>query len=65
MTPYINLAVEAEADFIVSRDNDLLDLMTDFSVEAKEFRQKFRTLKIVEPIEFLQIVRERQLSLKS
>lgn len=26
---YINLAVEVRADYLVSRDNDLLDLMTD------------------------------------
>lgn len=62
--PYINLAVEVEADYIVSRDNDLLDLMTDFTDEAKEFRQRFRPLKIVEPIKFLQIVREKDLHLK-
>lgn len=62
---YINLAAEAKADFIVSRDRDLLDLMTDYTAEAKEFRQRFRFLKIVAPIEFLQIVREKDLSLKS
>ena len=62
---YINLAVEARAHYIVSRDNDLLDLMTGFSADAKEFRQKFRFLKIVEPIEFLRIVAEKDLPLKS
>ena len=46
---YINLAVEAKADYIVSRDHDLLDLMSDFTDEAKEFRQRFRPLKMVEP----------------
>ena len=61
--PYINLAVETEADFIVSRDKDLLDLMTDYTDEAKEFRQRFRPLKIVAPTEFLQIIRESDLSL--
>ena len=55
--PYINLAIEAEADYIVSRDRDLLDLMTDWTDEAKEFRQRFRPLKVVEPLEFLQIIR--------
>ncbi len=54
---YVNLAVKTKADYIVSRDNDLLDLMTDFTDEAKEFRQKFRPLKVVEPIEFLQIIK--------
>jgi putative PIN family toxin of toxin-antitoxin system len=58
--PYINLAVEAQADYIVSRDNDLLDLMTDSADEAKEFRQRFRPLKVIEPIEFLQIIREQK-----
>jgi predicted nucleic acid-binding protein len=60
----IDLAVETEADYIVSRDKDLLDLMINFSVEAKEFRQRFRPLKIVQPIEFLRIVQEEDLSLK-
>ena len=60
---YINLAIEAQADYIVSRDNDLLDLMTDISVVGKEFRQKSRPLKIVEPIEFLKILVEQELPL--
>ncbi len=61
--PYVNLAIEAKADYLVSRDNDLLDLMTDYTVEAKEFRQRFRPLKVIEPIEFLRIIREKELSL--
>lgn len=56
--PYINLAVEAEADYLVSRDNDLLDLMTDYTLEAKEFRQRFRPLRTIEPLEFLEEVRK-------
>ncbi|HSK70130.1 MAG TPA: putative toxin-antitoxin system toxin component, PIN family [Pyrinomonadaceae bacterium] len=55
---YINLAVEAKADYIVSRDNDLLDLMTGTDIESKEFRQRFRPLKIIEPLEFLKIIQE-------
>ncbi len=61
---YINLAIEAQSHYIVSRDKDLLDLMTDISIEAKEFRQKSRPLKIVEPIEFLQILEKKDLPLK-
>jgi uncharacterized protein len=53
---YINLAVEAEADYLVSRDKDLLDLMTGYTDECKEFRQRFRPLKIIDPLEFLKIV---------
>jgi putative PIN family toxin of toxin-antitoxin system len=55
---YINLAVEAEALYLVSRDNDLLDLMIGYDDISKEFRQKFRPLKIVQPLEFLKIVEE-------
>jgi putative PIN family toxin of toxin-antitoxin system len=57
---YINLAAFAKADYVVSRDNDLLDLMIDFTDEAKEFRQRFRPLKVIEPVEFLQIIKIRE-----
>lgn len=57
--PYINLAVAAGADFIISRDRDLLDLMTGHTDECKEFRQRFRSLKVLEPIEFLKWIEER------
>jgi predicted nucleic acid-binding protein len=57
---YVNLAIVAEADYIVSRDHDLLDLMTDFADEAKEFRQRYRPLKVIEPTEFLQIIETRE-----
>ena len=60
---YINLAVEAEADYFVSRDNDLLDLMSRFTEDCKEFRQRFRPLKVVKPLEFLRIVEDSELSL--
>lgn len=56
---YINLAVESGAHYIVTRDSDLLDLMTGCDVESKEFRQKTRPLKVVEPLEFLKIVKEK------
>jgi putative PIN family toxin of toxin-antitoxin system len=56
--PYINLAVAAGADFIISRDRDLLDLMTGYTDECKEFRQRFRPLKVVEPAEFLKLLEE-------
>lgn len=58
----INLAVNSKAEYIVSRDRDLLDLMSGFTDECKEFRQRFRPLKVVEPLEFLRIV-EEELSL--
>ncbi len=54
--PYINLAVAAGATFIISRDKDLLDLMTGYADECKEFRQRFRSLRVVEPAEFLELL---------
>lgn len=56
--PYINLAIEANALFVVSRDNDLLDLMTSYTDECKDFRRKFRKLKVVNPVRFLEIIEE-------
>ncbi|MEW6130670.1 MAG: putative toxin-antitoxin system toxin component, PIN family [Acidobacteriota bacterium] len=53
--PYINLAVETKADYLVSRDKDLLDLMTGHTAECKEFRQRFRPLKIIDPVAFLKL----------
>jgi uncharacterized protein len=58
--PYINLAVAADADFIISRDRDLLDLMTGHADECKEFRQRFRPLMVIEPAEFLRLIEERE-----
>lgn len=54
--PYINLAVESEAQYIVSRDKDLLDLMTGFDTESKAFRQRFRLLKVVDTRAFIDII---------
>ncbi len=56
---YINLAVKCEVDYIITRDKDLIDLMTNYDIESKKFRQKFRPLKIVQPLEFLRIVEEK------
>lgn len=51
--PYINLAVAVKADYLVSRDNDLLDLMKWDTEAGREFQQRFRFLKIVTPEGFL------------
>ena len=48
---YINLAIEVEADYLVSRDQDLLDLMTGCADECKDFRRRFRSLKVAGPVE--------------
>jgi len=54
--PYLNLAIEVEADYLISRDNDLLDLMKWEQEEGREFQQRFRFLKIVTPVEFLKVM---------
>lgn len=59
--PYVNLAVAAAADFIISRDNDLLDLMSKYDDDSKEFRQRFRPLKVITPEAFLvEVERNRE-----
>jgi uncharacterized protein len=57
--PYINLAVCEDAHYIVSRDKDLLDLMTGYDDESKEFRKRFRPLKVVDTITFVGIVEQK------
>lgn len=47
--PYLNLAVAAGANYLVSRDKDLLDLMSD-----ADFRSRFPDLTILDPVAFLQ-----------
>lgn len=54
--PYINLAIETQAHYLVSRDNDLLDLMKWEKEDGCEFQQRFRFLQIVTPETFLAAV---------
>lgn len=54
--PYLNLAIEVQADYLISRDNDLLDLMNWSQAAGREFQRQFRFLKIVTPEEFLQVM---------
>jgi putative PIN family toxin of toxin-antitoxin system len=55
--PYLNLVAAVRADYLVTRDKDLLDLVTSHMTEAKEFRQQIPSLKIVNPVEFLKALR--------
>lgn len=50
--PYLNLAIAAHAQYIVTRDRDLLDLAND-----QEFRRRHPDLQIVDPVAFLQTPR--------
>jgi putative PIN family toxin of toxin-antitoxin system len=51
---YLNLAVAANASVIVSRDNDLLDLMNPTNLDGVAFRTAHPTISILEPAAFLQ-----------
>jgi putative PIN family toxin of toxin-antitoxin system len=54
--PFLNLAIEAEADFLISRDPDLLDLMKWDTEDGRDFQKRFRFLRIVTPVEFLNVM---------
>jgi putative PIN family toxin of toxin-antitoxin system len=54
--PYIDLAAAAKADFLVSRDKDLLCLAGDHTLIAKQFRQKFPRVRVVNPVAFVAAV---------
>lgn len=51
--PYINLAIEAGVQFLVTRDRDLLDLMRWDREEGRDFQTRFRQLKTLDPVAFL------------
>ena len=54
---YVDVAVAADATRLVTRDKDLLDLQTDHSVEAKQFRQlTHNRLRVLQPVEFMREV---------
>ena len=54
---YINLAVAADAELIVSRDKDLLDLMDPGSLDGADLKRRFPKLTILNPVQFLQRMR--------
>lgn len=56
--PYIDLAATAGADYLVSRDNDLLSLMTGHSAACKAFRQRTHPLRVVDPVAILAAINE-------
>lgn len=54
---YLNLAIAAGAKLVVSRDNDLLDLMTGSDPDAETFRTAYPDIAILDPVAFLRIIR--------
>jgi predicted nucleic acid-binding protein len=52
--PFIDLAVAVGAQYLVTWNaRHLTYLMTEDAAEAKEFRQRFPTLRILSPVDFL------------
>jgi putative PIN family toxin of toxin-antitoxin system len=56
--PYINLAIAEDANYLVSRDRDLLDLAKIDYPDAALLRREAPNLNILEPIEFLNTIRD-------
>lgn len=50
---YVDLALETNSTLIVSRDKDLLSLMSASNAEASGFRTQFPQLRILDPVAFL------------
>jgi putative PIN family toxin of toxin-antitoxin system len=57
---YIDLAAAAKANYLVSRDKDLLSLATDRSIVGKQFRQRYPRLRVINPVGFLATVTPNQ-----
>ena len=58
-TPYINLALVAQAEYLVTRDTDLLDLMHETTEPGRAFRFRYPFLTILNPVAFLRAMRSR------
>ena len=50
---YINLAIVANATHLVSRDKDLLDLMTTSTDVARQFRSRYPFQQIMTAADFI------------
>jgi len=57
---YINLAIAAKVEYLVSRDLDLLDLMNETLPAGKDFIRRFPKLRIINPIAFLRELELRE-----
>lgn len=56
---YLDLAAAAHAEFLVSRDNDLLSLADPSNPEGDEVRKLLPAIKIVDPASFLREMAQR------
>ena len=56
---YVDLAAAAGAEYLVTRDKDLLALAAD-TAEGRAFALRFPGLRVVDPVAFLQLLPTRQ-----
>lgn len=61
-SPYINLAIAAQARLIASRDAHLLNLMDEARAEGKDFRRRFPDIAVVTPGHLLHEIRSHSAS---
>jgi predicted nucleic acid-binding protein len=62
---YINLAIVSNATYLVSRDNDLLDLMTVSTDIARQFRSRYPFLRIMTAANFIAAIESASTALTS
>ncbi len=55
---YLNLAIAANAPYVVTTDLDLLDLMDPQSTAGVDFRNRFPTVQVVTPPQFEAVVQK-------
>jgi putative PIN family toxin of toxin-antitoxin system len=51
--PYLDLALAIRADYLVTRDKDLLSLMTGHTLFCKQFRRATHPLRVLSATDFL------------
>jgi putative PIN family toxin of toxin-antitoxin system len=57
--PYLNLALAAQANYLVSRDNDMLDLNAPYDPTGAKLRGGCPQLQIIEPEASVAVIRSR------
>ncbi len=55
--PYLDLSAAVSADYLLTRDADLLSLATDHTIEAKQFRRRLPKLFVLNPVDFITDIR--------
>lgn len=57
---YLNLAIITKAAYLVSRDNDLLDLMTAATEVALRFRNRYPFLRVMKAEDFVEEIAQQR-----